>query len=578
MAMANLAAARMSDMSPPTDKPTTVVDVTKLATTAEGDDNGLKRDITTRHMVLLAISGSVGAGLFVGSGQALAAGGPGNLVVAFALVGAMVGSTMASLGEMATSYPVAGAFYDYTVRFVGPQVGFAMGWNFVFSWLIVLPFELASISAQLTYWSPDLQPYVFVGPFLAFLAVISFSGGRWFAELEHWLGLCKTVAISTFICFALAVTAAGVPGDARGALHARYWTELPPFRHGVQGFLAVFRIAGMAYGGTEMLGLTVAECRRPHRVMPLATKVVFFRIAVFYVGALLMLGFCVPSDSDSLASVGHGAKYSPFAVAARLAHVDGLGHFFSACIVAALVSMANTSAFASSRALQALCRRGMGPSLFARVTERRGVPGPGLVLAFAVALLALVTSAPGGGEIFDWLLSLSGISSYMTWGAICWSHIRMRRAMAVQGQHPRDLIFQSPLGVAGSWVGLGTCGFGLCAQVVVAAWPMGGHYAAKSVVRDVLGIVFMGVLFSSYRLYRRVRHGETRLLVPLEDVDLATGLRTKAFAAASDREAADEKWIELAALGWCEEWSWSQKAVFRVKKALHWPLGAGHET
>lgn len=131
----------------------------------------LKRDITTRQMLLMAAGGSIGAGLFVGSGQALRTGGPASLVLNFAICGVMVSVTMASLGEMATSYPVAGAFYDYTVRFVGRQAGFAMGWNFVFNWLIVLPFELTTIGAQLEYWNPDLEPWWFIIPFLVFLGL-----------------------------------------------------------------------------------------------------------------------------------------------------------------------------------------------------------------------------------------------------------------------------------------------------------------------------------------------------------------------------------------------------------------------
>ena len=121
---------------------------TVAAVESAGSTNGLRRDITSRQMFLIAAGGSIGAGLFVGSGQGLSVGGPGSLVLTFAIIGTMVSFTMAALGEMATSYPVAGAFYDYSVRFVSPQWGFAMGWNFILNWLIVLPFELTTIVAQ----------------------------------------------------------------------------------------------------------------------------------------------------------------------------------------------------------------------------------------------------------------------------------------------------------------------------------------------------------------------------------------------------------------------------------------------
>jgi amino acid transporter len=529
-------------------------------------DGGLNRDITTRQMLFMAAGGSIGAGLFVSSGQALRTGGPASLVINFAICGFMVGVTMASLGEMATSYPVAGAFYDYTVRFVGKTAGFAMGWNYVFNYLIVLPFELTTIGAQLEYWNPNIEPWWFILPFMTVLALVSLKGAKWFGEVEHWFGFGKAVALITFICFAIALTTGGASSDPRGALGARYWHRPGAFANGFQGFLAVFRVAGMSYGGTEMLGLTAAECRRPHRVMPLATKIVFFRLIVFYVGGLLMLGFVVPSDNPNLASVGHGAKYSPFVLAANLANLPRLADFFNAMIVTALISMANAAVFASSRALQALCSKGMGPR---KVSElKRGIPVYALAVAFALALLAFVTAAPGGEEIFDWLLSLSAMSNYMTWAAICYSHIRMRKAMKLQGWDQGQIIWRSPFGVWGSYVGIVVCACGLAAQVTMAGWPLDG-YEAKSVTRDVIGIPFMLVIFGGYAVYQKWRKGEKRLMVPLAEIDLVTGFRNKAYARRADEDAAKESELLLDVLGYQKEWSMIQKAGFHAKQSVN---------
>jgi amino acid transporter len=540
--------------------------------------NHLKRDITMRQMFFMALGGSIGAGLFVSSGQALSIGGPASLVINFAICGLMVSMTMASLGEMATSYPVTGAFYDYTVRFVGKQWGFTMGWNFVFNWLIVLPFELTTIGAQIRYWSPSFESWWLVLPFAILLIVIALCGAKWFAELEHWLGVCKALALTVFICFALALVTRGTSGQA--ALGDKYWRSPGAFMNGFQGFLAVFRVAGMSYGGTEMLGLTAAECRRPHRIMPVATKVVFFRLIMFYILSLLMLGFVVPANSPNLASVGHGAKYSPFVLAANLAKVPGLATFFNLCIVIALVSMANAAIFASSRALQALCDKGMGPARFAQITKR-GIPFWAIVVAFGFSLLAFVTAAPGGDEIFDWLLSLSAMSNYFTWASICVSHIRMRKAMKAQGHNLNEIIWRSPFGVWGSYLALVVCACGVCAQVVVASWPIGGKYDAKAVTRDVIGIPFLLLIFGVYTMYERHREGgERRFLVPLTEVDLKTGFRDTAYAAVADDEYLNEKRAVMAGTGYDETWPWYKKVPFCAglegRKMSTWPgrLGA----
>lgn len=203
------------DGSSPTESQISAPGRPATASPLPAPDSGLHRDISTRQIIMMALGGSIGAGLFVGAGQALTAGGPGSLLVNFAIVGIMVSGTMSALGEMATSYPVEGAFYDYTVRFIGRPWGFAMGWNYVFNWLIVLPFELTTIGAQLKFWNPNLQPVYFIAPFLALVTLAAFRGSRWFAELEHGFGIVKVAGILTFIIFALILVTTGLPTDPR---------------------------------------------------------------------------------------------------------------------------------------------------------------------------------------------------------------------------------------------------------------------------------------------------------------------------------------------------------------------------
>lgn len=79
--------------------------------------------------LILLLTSSAGTGLFVGSGQALATGGPASLTIAYCLVGIMMYCTVQALGEMAVLFPVAGSFSAYSTRFLDPAWGFAMGWK-----------------------------------------------------------------------------------------------------------------------------------------------------------------------------------------------------------------------------------------------------------------------------------------------------------------------------------------------------------------------------------------------------------------------------------------------------------------
>lgn len=87
----------------------------------------------SRHLNMIAIGGSIGAGFFVGSGQAFTRGGPASVLICFLIIGVMIFNVVYALGELAVMFPVSGGFYTYSSRFIDPSWGFAMGWNYV-SW------------------------------------------------------------------------------------------------------------------------------------------------------------------------------------------------------------------------------------------------------------------------------------------------------------------------------------------------------------------------------------------------------------------------------------------------------------
>jgi yeast amino acid transporter len=533
---------------------------------------GLKRSMQPRHIIMYALSGSIGAGLFVGSGQALSGGGPGSMVIEFMIVGFSVGLVMNCLGEMATSWPAPGAFYEYARRFIGEPWGFTMGWCFVQNWLIILPFELVTVIAQTALWlpTPDLgiQAGIILG-LLTILSLIGWKGAGAFGEAETYLGLCKICCISAFICFSIAVAGVGIPSDSRGALRDTYWQDPGPFKNGLQGFLLGFRVAGMAFGGTETLALTAAECERPHKTMPIATWFVFFRIATFYGLALIMLGFLVPSNSPDLAVAGHGAKYSPFVLAAKLANCMTLGHFINAMIICALVAMANTAVYSSTRALHALCDQGMGPKWLSKVHIGSGVPRNALWVAVGFGLISLVILCPNGDVVFDWLLSISGVNNYFTWLTICFSHIRMRKAFKKQNRNAKEeLIWCVSIGEVGSWVGIVINILGLLTMFINAFWPIDGIYRAEAIIRDLIGIFFILAVYIGYIVVQKYRGKLPKIFTPLREIDLDTGRRTKEEVRLADAQANAQNAAMLEEMGYNPEWPLLRKMVFEIERVV----------
>lgn len=122
-----------------------------------GSVDSLDRSLRSRHMHMISIGGSIGAGFFVGSGKALSTGGPASLLIDFLIIGVMMFNTVYALGELAVMYPVSGGFYTYSTRFIDPSWGFAMGWNYVMQWAVVLPLELTVCAMTVGYWNPDIS-------------------------------------------------------------------------------------------------------------------------------------------------------------------------------------------------------------------------------------------------------------------------------------------------------------------------------------------------------------------------------------------------------------------------------------
>ena len=237
--------------------------------------------------------------------------------------------------------------------------------------MTILPFEITAAGITIDYWprGAEINVGVWITVFLVALTVIQIFGVRGYGEVEFILSIIKVIACTGFIIFAIVVDCGGVPTDGRGYIGARYWhSPYEAFKNGFHGFCSVFVTASFAFGGTELTGLAAAEAANPLKSIPLATKQVFWRITFFYVVTLFLIGLIVPSNSDVLlGSSGANTKASPFVYAIQLAGVKGLPSVFNAVITIAVLSVANSCAFGSTRTMQALAQRGMGPKVMWRV-------------------------------------------------------------------------------------------------------------------------------------------------------------------------------------------------------------------
>ncbi|KAI0200409.1 amino-acid permease inda1 [Astrocystis sublimbata] len=480
----------------------------------------LKTDLKGRHMQMIAIGGAIGAGLFIGSGNALHNGGPASLIIGYLVIGVMLLFTMQALGEMAVMYPVNGAFYTYVVRFIDPSWGFAIGWEYAIGWLTILPFELIAASGTIRFWRDDIDSAIWVTVFLVILVLIQFFGVKGFGEVEFALSIIKIAACVGFIILGIVINVGGVGNQ--GYLGAKYWYEPGAFQNGFNGFAGVFVVAAFAFGGTELVGLAAAESANPRKAIPLAAKQVFFRILFFYVVNLFILGLIFPSTDPRLALAhGSNSRFSPFVLAIQDAGIDVLPSIFNAVITISVISVANSSAFGSTRTMQALASRGMGPKFLAYV-DKAGRPIWSICIQLAFGLLGYIVDAPGGGDAFSWLLALSGLSFFFIWGSCCLAHIRFRMAWKSQGRDFREIPYQAPLGVWGSWIGFGLVWICLIATFYNALYPSPNAQPDILVfLQQYLAAFVVLALYLGWKIWSR----DWRMWVPLAEIDLVSGAR-----------------------------------------------------
>lgn len=388
----------------------------------------LRRALSPRQVQMIAIGGTIGTGLFLGTGRALATGGPASLLLCYSIVGGIVFVTMMSLGEMAAYVPVAGSFCTFAGRYVDDAFGFALTWNYWFNDAVSTAADLVALQLILQYWT-DAFPWYALGLIIWVLIVLSnIINVRAYGEVEYWLCLLKVLTIIIFIVLSICVNAGA--NTAHEYIGGRNW-HIPgaPFVGGIGGFASVFVTAAFAYGGTESIAITAGETRDPARQLPRVVKNVFWRILLFYVLSALMIGLNVAYNTPGLNS--KTTRTSPFTIAFQMAGSTVAGSFINAVILTSIVSAGNHALFAGSRLLYTLGINGHAPKVFTRLT-RFQVPWVAVLFTSFVSGLLFGASFIGAGQLWTWLQNIVGVSNQLSWISIGIASLRFRAGLKAQ--------------------------------------------------------------------------------------------------------------------------------------------------
>ena len=387
----------------------------------DASESKLSRGLQGRHIQLIAIGGTIGVGLFLGSAKAIHNAGPG-LLLSYALGGVAVFFIMRALGELLTYRPVAGSFASYAAEFISPFTGYLTGWTYWFTWVVTGMAELTAIGIYVHYWLPDTPQWI---PALVALFVLygaNLLAVRVYGELEFWFALIKVATIVSLIGAGLAVIFFNIGDLGQTASFSNLWSHGGFLPFGMMGVILTLQIVMFAYTGVELIGVTAGEAQNPSEVLPRATNNVIYRILIFYIGALVVIMALVPWNQLS-------PTMSPFVYVFEKIGVPAAAAVINLVVITAAASSCNGGIFSTGRMLYTLGQNGHAPAALGKLNARH-VPAAGIHLSAFVMLLGVGLNYLVPEEAFSWITSVAVTGSLWTWIVIMFSHVKYRQAVA----------------------------------------------------------------------------------------------------------------------------------------------------
>ncbi|WP_269671004.1 amino acid permease [Paenibacillus sp. 481] len=475
---------------------------------SQDNSQQLRRSLKTRHLTMIALGGSIGTGLFLASGGAIAQAGPGGALLAYIAVGIMVYFLMTSLGELATYMPESGSFSTYATRFVDPAFGFALGWNFWFNWAITIASELVAATLIIKYWFPDSNSFLWSFLFLSVIFLFNFLSVKGYGESEFWFAIIKIATVIVFLVVGVLMIFGIIGGPPVGFENFNLGGN-GAFHGGFFAILGIFMAAGYSFQGTELVGVAAGESENPRESVPRAIRQVFWRILFFYVLAIFVIAMLIPYTHPSLLASGVDAiNTSPFTLVFERAGFAFAAAVMNAVILSSVLSAGNSGMYASTRVLWVLAKEGKAPKFLAKL-NKRGVPVNALLLTSAVGMLAFLASFFGDGVVYIWLLNASGMCGFIAWLGIAISHYRFRRAFVKQGRDLKELPYRARWFPFGPLFAFALCMFVIIGQNFQAF--IGDAIDWKGLIMTYIGLPLFLAVWLGYKLKHRTK------LIPLEE-------------------------------------------------------------
>ncbi|MEI4831706.1 amino acid permease [Bacillus sp. FJAT-53711] len=405
----------------------------------EKQNQELKRELKSRHIFMIALGGVIGTGLFLGSGYTIHEAGPGGAIAAYLVGSFVMYLTMLCLGELAVAMPNAGSYQVYATKYISPAVGYVVGWMSWLNWAATIGIELIAVSILMKRWFPHVPSWIWCIVFAVLLFSINVLSSRSFAEFEFWIAGIKVITIIAFIILGGAAMFGflHMKGNDAAPMLSNFTDHGGLFPNGLKAILITMIAVNFSFQGTEIVGITAGESENPEKTIPKAIRNTAWRIFIFFILSMFILAGLFPWEKAGLVE-------SPFVVVFDQIGIPYAADIMNFVIITAVLSVANSGLYATSRMLWSMANQGMISPIFGKLSKK-GVPIYALITSLIFGCLSLLSGIYAEDTVYLWLLSIAGFGGILVWASIGLSNFLGRRAYIKQGGDIKDLKFKTPL-------------------------------------------------------------------------------------------------------------------------------------
>jgi amino acid transporter, AAT family len=440
-------------------------------------EQGLHHQLTAGQMAMVAVGGSIGTGLLLGSANAIALAGP-SVILSFLLAGFINFTVACALGELACAHPAAGSFGVYGDLYLNDWAGFLSRAGYWAAIAISIGTEMVASAVYMGLWFPRVPPLVWVATFSLILLLVNLLDVGEYGRFEFWFAMVKVVTIAAFLVLGAALLLSGRAAPqytAQGGFFPMGW--LAP--------LLAMTFAVYAFGGIEFVAVSSGEARSPQEIAQ-AVRITFAMLAVLYIGAMAILVGVMPWNRAA-------GSESPFVTVFRLVNIPAAGHLMNFAVLTAALSGANAALYVSSRMLFSMARTGWAPARLGQL-NKRGSPTLAVLFSSYGILVALVMERWAPRDAFEYILRAAFFGMILSWVVSLAAHFVFRRR--ARAEQLRALPLRSPLGAWGSAVGF----LVMCAVILKGWWD--------SRVNLISGLLYLLLLTAAWWMIKKTRSPE----------------------------------------------------------------------